>query len=121
MSLVFYKLLHIAAILTLFTVAGGTALYVANGGDKASNQAKRLVGILHGIALLVALVSGFGALARLGLGFDSVWIFAKLALWLVFGVIVTLPYRYPALGRPLLWLLPLLGLLAAYLALYKPF
>ena len=121
MSLLFYKFFHVAAILTLFTVAGGTALYVANGGDKASNKAKKLVGILHGLALLVALVSGFGALARLGLGFDTVWIWCKLALWLVFGVIVTLPYRYPALGKPLLWILPLLGALAAYLALYKPF
>lgn len=121
MSLLFYKFFHIVAILTLFTVAGGTALYVANGGDKAGNSARRLVGILHGLALLVALVSGFGALARLGLGFDNLWIWGKLMLWLAFGVLVTLPYRYPALARPFLWILPLLGALAAYLALYKPF
>ncbi len=121
MSLVFYKLLHVVAILTLFTVAGGTALYVANGGDKAGNRARGLVGILHGLALVVALVSGFGLLARLELGFDSLWIWGKLVLWLAFGVLVTLPYRYPALGKPLLWVLPLLGALAAFLALYKPF
>ena len=120
MSLVFYKLLHLTAILTLFTVAGGTALYVANGGDKAGNKARLLVGVLHGVALVVALVSGFGALARLQLGFDSAWIWGKLLIWLAFGVLVTLPYRYPALAKPFLWVLPLLGALAAYLALYKP-
>lgn len=121
MSLLFYKFFHIVAILTLFTVAGGTALYVANGGDKAGNRARSLVGVLHGLALVVALISGFGLLARLQLGFDSLWIWGKLLLWLAFGVLVTLPYRYPSLGKPFLWILPLLGALAAYLALYKPF
>ena len=121
MSLLFYKFFHVVAILTLFTVAGGTALYVANGGDKTGNKARKLVGILHGLALVVALVSGFGLLARLGLSFDSLWIWGKVVLWLAFGVLVTLPYRYPALGKPFLWFLPLLGALAAYLALYKPF
>ena len=121
MSLLFYKFFHVVAILTLFTVAGGTALYVANGGDKEGNQARGLVGILHGLALVIVLVSGFGLLARLGLGFDSLWVWGKLALWLAFGVLVTLPYRYPALGKPFLWLLPVVGAVAAYLALYKPF
>ena len=121
MSLLFYKFFHVVAILTLFTVAGGTALHAANGGDKAGNQARRVVGILHGLALVVALVSGFGLLARLGLGFDSLWIWGKILLWLAFGVLVTLPYRRPALAKPMLWLLPALGAIAAYLALYKPF
>ena len=121
MSLLFYKVLHLTALFTLFALAGGTALHAANGGDKAGNQARGLVGILHGVALIVALVSGFGLLARLGLGFDNGWIWIKLAIWLTFGVLVTLPYRKPALARSLLWLLPLLGALAASVALYKPF
>jgi len=121
MSLLLYKILHLTALITLFTLAGGTALHAANGGDKASNRARGLVGILHGIALVVALVSGFGLLARLGLGFDNGWIWVKLAIWLTFAVLGTLPYRKPALAKPILLLLPLLAALAAYLALYKPF
>ena len=121
MSLLFYKFFHVVAILTLFSVAGGTALHAANGGDKVGNKARKLIGILHGLALVVALVSGFGLLARLGLSFDSLWIWGKVLLWLAFGVVVTLPYRKPALAKPMLWILPLLGALAAYLALYKPF
>jgi hypothetical protein len=121
MSLLFYKVLHLTALFTLFSLAGGAALHAANGGDKVGNRARGLVGILHGVALVVALVSGFGLLARLELGFDNGWVWIKLALWLAFGVLVTLPYRKPALARPLIWLLPLLGALAAYTALYKPF
>ena len=44
MSLLFYKVLHILAILFLFTVGGGVALYAANGGTKEGNKASGLIG-----------------------------------------------------------------------------
>ncbi len=121
MSLLFYKVLHMFAITMLFTVGGGIALHAANGGDKAGNKVRGLVGILHGIALVLSLVSGFAMLAKLGFGFDQGWVWAKLVLWVLFGGIFAIPYRKPELAKPFLVLLPILGAVAAYLALYKPF
>lgn len=116
-----YKIVHLLSAFLLFAVAGGVALYAANGGTKEANALRKLVGILHGIALLGLLVAGFGLLARLGIGGIPGWVWAKLAVWLVIGGIATLPYKKPELGRLLLWLLPVLGAVAAYLAVYKPF
>ncbi|MDH3744057.1 MAG: hypothetical protein OES47_03025 [Acidobacteriota bacterium] len=120
MSLLFYKVLHILAILFLFTVGGGVALYAANGGSKEGNKASGLISALHGLGLLVALVSGFGMWAKLGVAFSG-WLAAKITLWFVIGLLVLLPYRKPEWSKPLLVLLPILGAIAAYLALYKPF
>jgi hypothetical protein len=38
----------------------------------------------------------------------------------VLGAAAALPYRRPALARPVLLALPLLAGLAAYMAIYKP-
>jgi hypothetical protein len=45
----------------------------------------------------------------------------KLVVWVVVAGALFLPYRRPAFARPLLFSLPILGGLAAYMALYKPF
>ncbi len=121
MSYETYKVIHLLSAFVLFTVAGGIALYAANGGSKADNGQRKLVGILHGTALLVSLVAGFGLLTKLGLGAFPGWVWAKLVLWLIVGAIATLPYRKPELGKLFLWLMPLLGGLAAFLAIFKPF
>ena len=120
MSLIAYKVLHIFSVILTFTVVGGLALHAANGGSKESNSQSKLTGILHGVGLLLILVSGFGALARLGGGFPG-WVWAKLAIWLVLGAAAAVIKSSPRLSRALLFLLPLLGGVAAWLALYKPF
>ncbi len=120
MSLLTYKLLHILGILFTFTAVGGVCMHVANGGDKASNRSRAASSALHGVGLLITLVAGFGLLARIGGGFPG-WVIAKLVIWLLLGAALMIPYRSPALAKPMLWALPLLGALAAYLALYKPF
>ena len=62
-------------------------------------------------------------LARLGVmhgaGFPG-WLWAKIAIWGALVVAMLLPYRVPALARPVLVALPVLGGLAAYMAIYKP-
>lgn len=121
MSYETYKIIHLVSAFVLFAVAGGVALFAANGGDKASNTQRKLVGILHGLALVGLLVAGFGLLARLGLGGIPGWVWAKLVLWLIIGGIATLPYKKPQLGSLFLWLVPLLGGLSAVLAIFKPF
>jgi hypothetical protein len=123
MSYATYKLLHLVGIFAIMVALAGMAAHAANGHGKAENGSYRLLLGIHGLGALVALTGGFGLLARLNLasgGFPG-WIWAKLALWLVLGGLVALPYRKQALARPLLLALPVLGLLGAYFANYKPF
>jgi hypothetical protein len=118
-----YKVAHLLAVLILFAVLGGVAVHAMNGGTREGNAARRLVAGLHGLALLVALVAGFGLIARLDLvnGGLPLWVYGKLVIWFLVALLLGLPYRRPQLARPLLLLgLPLLALLAAWLAVYKP-
>jgi hypothetical protein len=122
MSYNFYKILHIAAVLGVFASLGAVAFHALNGGSRLGSTGRGLVAALHGGGLLLALVAGFGLLARLDLAPAwPGWVWAKLAIWLVVGGLAAVPYRRPDLARPVLLLLPLLGLAAAWLAIAKPF
>ena len=118
-----YKVVHLLGVCMLFTVLGAIGLHALNGGTKASNVGRRLVGAMHGIALFIILLGGFGMLARMGMvrGMLPGWILAKLAIWVALPVLGMLAYRRPAYARTLLVLIPLFGGLAAWIALYKPF
>ncbi len=115
-----YKLIHVTSILFLFATAGGVALYVANGGTREGNVARKWVSAIHGLALVLIVISGFGLVARLGTGFQ-LWVWAKFALWFIIGSLALLPLSKPHLGYRLFFLIPFLGGLAAYLAIFKPF
>ncbi|MEN8375550.1 MAG: hypothetical protein ABFS34_08890 [Gemmatimonadota bacterium] len=115
-----YKIIHLAAVVGLFGAVGGVAVHAANGLAKERNSLRGAVSALHGVSLLLILVTGFGMLARLDAGLPA-WAIAKLVLWFALGALLTLPYRSPGLARPVLWALPVLGAVAAWLAIYKPF
>lgn len=117
-----YKVVHIFGLLLTFMSLGALFLHVHNGGDKASNRGRALVAASHGIGLFLVLLGGFGMLARLKLDFVAVpWVHAKLLIWLLLGGILALPYRVPAAAKALWVTVPVLGGLAAWLAVYKPF
>ncbi len=120
MSYTLYKLIHIIAILFLFTTAGGVALYAANGGTKDDNVAKKWVGAIHGVTLVLILISGFGLVAKIGTGFQA-WVWVKFAVWFVVGSLALLPLRKPHYGYRFFFLIPVLGALAAFMAVFKPF
>jgi hypothetical protein len=49
------------------------------------------------------------------------WVIGKLVIWLLAGILLTVPRRRPALARPILLVgLPILAAAAAWLAVYKP-
>jgi len=123
MSYEFYKLLHVLGILLLFVALGGVTLHAWNGGTKEGNQGRTAAAAMHGLGLFLILLAGFGMLARLGFvkGGLPGWALAKIVVWLVAGGILFVPYRRPRSARMLYLLLPLLGLVAASLALFKPF
>lgn len=110
-SLEFYKLLHLIGLMTLFSSLAGTW-----GGRQ-----HKLLGALHGVALVVILVSGFGMLARLGYFHAGlpVWAYVKLAVWLAFGGLIAVVKRKPS---PIVLLgLIALGGLAGFFGIYKPY
>lgn len=116
-----YRTIHLFAIMLLFTSIGGLALYVAAGGTKAANPHRKLVSALHGTAAFLVLLGGFGMLARLHVGFPfPLWIWIKLTIWTLLSVVIMVPYRKPDLAKPLFLAAPLLGLLAAWAAIFKP-
>ncbi len=119
MSYQAYKVLHLFGVLMLF-LALGAQLLRAQVGDSAQGVSKAVVGSMHGIGLVLALVGGFGLIAELGIGFPG-WIMAKFAIWIALGGITAVIKRAAGLRAAMWFILPALGLLAAYLAIFKPF
>lgn len=117
-----YKLVHLFGIFLTVIALGGMYLHAMNGGTKESNASRKLMSIVHGVGLFLVLLGGFGMLARLGLVEHMPgWVIAKLVIWAVLGAALAIPARAPQLARPLYFAIPILGVLAGYFALYKPF
>ncbi len=119
-----YKVVHLLGIFLLMAALGGLAIHAANGGVRRESLTRRLVSGSHGIALFLILLGGFGMLARLAApgGFALPgWIWAKVAIWVLLGAVAVVPYRRPQFARWVFVLVPTLGLVAAIVALTKPF
>lgn len=122
MPLAAYKVLHLLSAFLLFAALGGLTL-AALGRAGSGERGRKLAGASHGIALVLLLVTGFGALARLAISNPADWpgwVWAKVVIWLALGAALTVR-RFPGAAALLWWLWPILGGVAAWLALYKPF
>lgn len=120
-SVLVYKNIHLLGVFMLLVALGGLILHQINGGAR-EHAWRRPVAITHGVGLLLALVGGFGALARLGLFWPMPgWVIGKIVIWLVFGALVVVIVRCPSLAKSLWWVTIVLAGLAGYLALNKPF
>ena len=117
----FYKSLHIFGLFLATTSLGGIAIHAANGGTKAASRTRVLTASIFGLGMLLSLTGGFGQAARLGLTNVSIfpgWLWAKIAIWVIVAVLALLPYRFPALAKPVYLLVPLITGLASYLAIF---
>lgn len=97
---------------------------VGDGDGKHKGLRKGLM-IGHGVTLLVIFVAGFGLMARKKIGIGSGtgwpgWIFGKIGIWLAFGALAAFIKRKAGLMPHILWIVPLLGGIAAYLAVVHP-
>lgn len=122
MSLAAYKVLHLLSAFLLFAALGGLTLAALDRSGNAA-RSRKLAAASHGIALILLLVTGFGALARLAISNPALWpgwVWAKVVLWLVLGAALMVR-RFPGAAALLWWLWPILGGVGAWLALYKPF
>lgn len=118
----FYNVVHVVGIILVMT---GLAVMItgALGSNPAGPKLRRISFIFHGLGVFLILLGGFGMLARLGIVRGTSWpgwVWVKAFVWGALGVAAFLPHRFPATARPLLLLLPILGGLAAYMAIYKP-
>lgn len=123
MSLAFYKVLHLFSAFLLFAALGALTLAARARATGGGDGGRKLAAASHGIALVLLLVTGFGALARLAISNPALWpgwVWAKVVIWLALGAALMVR-RFPGAAGLLWWLWPVLGGVAAWLALYKPF
>lgn len=118
MSYAIYKLIHLGGLMLVFLGLGSKSLRNPGGEDPPRSS-----GMVHGIGMFLMLLGGFGMLARLqGAGTVEgypLWMILKVVVWLVLGAM-------PVLMRkglvPFAWgVSTIVGVVGAYLALYKPF
>lgn len=115
MSYEFYKIVHFSGIFAL--IMGVCGMIFSKAYDVKDPGTKKLFGILHGLGLLVALVGGFGLIAKLQSGFPA-WIFLKLVFWLGLGLLPILGKFLQARVTFTLGILLAIG--AATVAVIKP-
>lgn len=118
----FYNVVHIVGIVLIMAAIGGATVSAEATSRARWTRSASLAFHLLGIFLI--LLGGFGMLARLGIVQGSSWpgwIWAKVIIWGILGVVAFVPRRFPSTALPVMLALPLLGGLAAYMAIYKPF
>ena len=92
--LLVYKNLHLLGVLMIFVALGGLILQQIQATTREQIWRKP-VAITHGIGMVLALVGGFGMLARLGIFWPwPGWVLGKIIIWLVLGP------RRPDWARP---------------------
>lgn len=116
----FYLYLHLLGIGALFFVLGGLYLHAVNGGTKETNILRKPSAIMHGVALFLILLSGFGMLARIGSSTSDLWVALKVLIWISMGAAIVIPLRVPKLARPLWYVIPIVLLLAGWVVTEKP-
>ena len=118
-----YRLIHLFGIFALLVTLALPLLHVLGGGTRAELPHRRRLAVAHGVAAFLVLLGGFGMLARLQIVHTGLpnWILLKLAIWLVLSAALMLALRAASGARLVLVAAPLLALLAAGIAMYKPF
>lgn len=103
-----YKLVHLLGVLMLFLSFGGLILQAINGGDR-NHPWRKLLMITHGIGILLALVGGFGLLARIGIIWPwPGWAVTKMAIWVVLTALPAIVVRNPSWATGFWWVTPAL-------------
>ncbi len=118
-SILTYRLVHLLGLgLTLMGIAALT-MHARNRGENPS--ARKLAVASHGVGLLLMLVGGFGAMARMGISWPwPPWLMIKMVVWFALGGLPAVIKKKPQLATAMWWTtFALLGL-AAYMAGFKP-
>lgn len=122
MPYIVYKVIHYLGIFLLVVVLGASMgrRVAAEGPDPL----RKRFAMLHGTALFLVLLGGFGLLARINVEHGALfpgWVWTKLAIWVILGGIIVLARKREGWAMPLLLIVPVLAMLAGYVAYAKPF
>lgn len=115
----FYKVMHFLGLFMIFSALGGQFVHALNGGDPKQLPGRRWIGIFHGVGLLLAIVAGFGLLAKLQLGVEP-WVIGKILVWVALGGIGAIVKKKRGWAGVIWMVTIVLGMVAAYLARVKP-
>ena len=119
-----WKVVHVVGLALTLLALGGASVLASVADPRAPgapSAARKLAAALHGTGMTLLLVAGFGLLARLGMARDiPAWAWGKVGVWVVVAALLMVPYRRPALARPVLFLVAVLVALGTWLAIYKP-
>lgn len=113
MSVQLYQIVHIFSVILMTAVT-----FSALAAPRPEN--KRRAMMWSGILAVLALVSGFGLLARLGLAMRG-WVIVKVVCWLGLTALTSLAFRQPGQGRSLALLTLIAVFLAVSMVVMKPF
>jgi hypothetical protein len=117
-----YKLIHYLGIFILLATLGATLGRQAMTEGRDPLRAR--LGAVHGVALFLVLLGGFGLMARVGVAHGSMfpgWILVKLGIWVLLGGVLFVARQNRRWTMHLLALVPLLAVLAGWVAFTKPF
>ena len=109
-----YNFLHVAGVMLLFTAFGAVIL-------NTSDRYNKVASILHGISLLIILISGIMILIVNGWATTFKFYHAKILILILMGGALTLAKRKIVHPPVSLSIVLALGFIAAYLGIYKPF
>jgi hypothetical protein len=111
-SLNTYLVLHLSSIIVLL----GYTFYAF----AAPLETRKRVLMITGTAALLVLISGFGMLERLHLGFPG-WIVVKLVCWLGLAAIAGIAYRRRQLADLIMIIAFVLAITAVTMVYVRPF
>ena len=118
MSYELYKVIHLFGVFMLMSSLGVLCAVSIGGGDQS--RAKKFAGIGHGAGLLIVLVAGFGLIARLDIGSPfPLWIWLKIGIWFALGGMSVVIRKVKGNAAFWIYLVPMLGALAAYLVIFR--
>lgn len=118
----FYKVVHLLGIFLAVISLGAIAGHIMQGGSKQNFVWRKKAGMLHGIGLTLALIAGFGMMARKQLSFSvDYWLYGKLVVWLIIGAYPAFYYKCKGKGQMLTWLFILVLYVALLLVDYRYF
>lgn len=113
-----YKMLHFTGMIILFSGLSGMAVSYFGGKNNFRKQLK-FFGALHGIALLLLLISGFGFAGKNAIEFP-LWMNIKILFWFILGGLPVLIKQKPQNIKMYFVIIIILGIAASYLGVVKP-
>ncbi len=116
MNLQVYQIIHLVAVMALFAGTGAAL------GGTDNIRLRKFGAMLRGIALLLIPVAGFGMLAKMGIMKSiPIWAWCKVGIWVIAAALPIFVKRKMLSGTGAVFVALLLGGLAAWLGIMKPF